>query len=32
MERIHDASERIENRIRSERPEVTSVVIHFEPA
>lgn len=32
LERIHDASERIENRIRSERPEVTSVVIHFEPA
>jgi cation diffusion facilitator family transporter len=32
LERMHDASERIENRIRAAEPEVGSVVIHFEPA
>ena len=32
LERIHAASERIENRIRVNRQEVASVVIHFEPA
>ncbi|MDQ4142334.1 MAG: cation-efflux pump [Actinomycetota bacterium] len=31
LERIHDASERIENRIRSAHVEVGSVLIHFEP-
>lgn len=32
LQRIHDASERIENRIRSQNEDVGSVVIHFEPA
>ena len=32
LQRIHDASERIENRIRGRNEDVGSVVIHFEPA
>lgn len=32
LQRIHEASERIENRIRAAQSEVGSVVIHFEPA
>lgn len=31
LERIHAASERIENRIRSRHPDIGPVVIHFEP-
>ena len=32
LNRIHDASERIENAVRSAHPDVASVIIHFEPA
>lgn len=31
LERIHEASERIENRIRTDEDDVGSVLIHFEP-
>ncbi len=31
LERIHEASERIENKIRSTHDDVASVLIHFEP-
>jgi cation diffusion facilitator family transporter len=32
LARIHDASERIENALRAQCPEIGSVLIHFEPA
>ena len=31
LERIHDASERIETTVRNDLPQVSSVLIHFEP-
>jgi divalent metal cation (Fe/Co/Zn/Cd) transporter len=31
LERIHDASQRIEKSIHAAHPEVGSVLIHFEP-
>lgn len=31
LERIHDASERLEKALRSDHPEVASVLLHFEP-
>lgn len=32
LARLHDASQRVEGRLLSAHPEVTSVLIHFEPA
>jgi cation diffusion facilitator family transporter len=31
LDRIHDASDRIETRVRTRHPEVSEVLIHFEP-